>query len=69
MDEVGEAQRRADWELLEEAETALDDLDAVFRRLDSGSYGRCEVCEAPLGEARLAERPLTRRCPGHPAAG
>jgi len=62
---VSEAERRADWALLEEAEGTLDALDAALRRLDAGTYGRCEVCEEPLGEALLAERPLTRRCGEH----
>jgi RNA polymerase-binding transcription factor DksA len=66
--EVSEAARRADWALLEEAEEALDDLDAALRRLDAGTYWHCEVCEEPLGEALLAESPLTRRCAEHSPA-
>ena len=67
MDELSEAGRRADWALLEEAEGVLDDLDAALRRLDSGTYWRCEVCDDALGGALLAQRPLTRRCAEHSA--
>ncbi|MDA8063009.1 MAG: hypothetical protein M0T80_11375 [Actinomycetota bacterium] len=56
---------RADCGLLEAAELVLDDLDAALARLDSGHYGRCEVCDDPLGGALLEESPLLRRCGRH----
>ncbi|MCC5952397.1 MAG: TraR/DksA C4-type zinc finger protein [Acidimicrobiia bacterium] len=43
----------------------LDDIDAALRRLDDGTYGRCEVCGVDIGEARLDAMPATRWCIEH----
>jgi RNA polymerase-binding transcription factor DksA len=39
----------------------LDAVEAAMARLDAGTYGRCEGCEAGLGEL-LAVDPTARRC-------
>ena len=31
-------------------------------RIDSGSFGICEVCEEDISEARLKARPVTTLC-------
>lgn len=52
---------------LDLVEADLDGVDAALRRLDEGSYGNCEVCEARLGDQQLAADPVARRCPEHAA--
>jgi len=37
-------------------------LDEAVRRLDEGTYGICEDCEAPISPARLRALPFARRC-------
>jgi len=51
--------------LLDRARSDLDDVDTALRRLEEGSYGRCEACGGPVGEARLAELPAARYCLRH----
>ena len=48
--------------LLASAESTLSELRAADERLQSGDYGRCEVCGVAIGEDRLAAMPTTRRC-------
>ena len=48
--------------LVDQARTHLADLDEALQRLESGSYGRCESCEADIGAERLAARPVARTC-------
>ena len=43
----------------------LDAVDHALLRLDSGSYGTCEVCEAALPDDTLATDPVSRRCQEH----
>ena len=42
--------------------THLADLDAAEQRLTAGTYGVCERCGEPIGDARLEARPAARRC-------
>jgi RNA polymerase-binding transcription factor DksA len=51
--------------VLEQARTRLAELDAAISRVADGSYGRCEVCGAPIGDARLQARPAARTCITH----
>jgi DnaK suppressor protein len=37
-------------------------LDEALRRLDEGTYGICEDCDAPISPARLRALPFARRC-------
>ena len=55
--ERGEAER-----LATELREALDDVDAALARLSAGTYGSCEVCGKPIGEARLEAMPAARLC-------
>jgi RNA polymerase-binding transcription factor DksA len=55
--ERGEAER-----LASELREALDEVDAALERLESGSYGNCEVCGKPIGVARLEAMPAARLC-------
>lgn len=43
-------------------DAALADLAAAEARLDAGTYGRCEVCGAPIAGPRLAALPWASRC-------
>ncbi len=40
----------------------LDQVEQSLVKLDDGSYGLCEVCGQPIGEARLEFRPWSITC-------
>ena len=40
----------------------LAEVDAAVERLDAGTYGTCERCGRPIGEARLDALPAARTC-------
>jgi RNA polymerase-binding transcription factor DksA len=44
------------------AELELAELEEAVKRVDSGSYGNCEACGKPIGEARLEALPTARFC-------
>jgi len=48
--------------LVRQAQQRLDEVDAATRRLDDGSYGRCEVCGRSIPAGRLEARPEARTC-------
>ena len=48
--------------LLEQARSHLADLDQAIRRIEAGTYGRCEDCGQPITAERLAARPAARTC-------
>ena len=48
--------------LLEARTRERNQLDEALRRLDEGTYGICEHCEAPISPARLRAMPFARRC-------
>jgi DnaK suppressor protein len=56
-----------EWELsvIESLENELNLIDQALKRVDAGTYGRCEICKRPIGEERLVERPMTRFCKKH----
>src|SRR5687768_10986121 len=60
-------EREKDMSILESLESSLNDVDQALARLDEGSYGRCEVCNKPIGDERLEARPMTRLCVEHQA--
>lgn len=47
---------------LRSAEHRLQQVDDALVRLDDGTYGTCEVCEGPIGAARLEALPFTTVC-------
>lgn len=51
-----------DLSILDDLEAELRDVEHALARLEEGTYGICEVCREPIGEARLEERPATRLC-------
>lgn len=48
--------------LLAAATEHLADVDAALARIESGGYGRCERCGAPIPRERLLARPAARTC-------
>ena len=44
------------------AETALNEVLAALRRMDEGTYGRCEQCSSTIGLERLEILPQTAIC-------
>jgi DnaK suppressor protein len=48
--------------LLQNGEQALDEINSALRRLDAGTYGRCEECGAAIPKARLQALPYARHC-------
>lgn len=58
-------EREKDFSILEQVEAELADVERALRRLDDGSYGRCEACGDSIADERLAEQPATRFCVSH----
>ena len=48
--------------LVSQARGHLAEIDAAITRLDVGTYGVCERCGQPIGDARLRARPVARAC-------
>ncbi len=42
----------------------LAEVDAALVRVDAGTYGVCEACGSPIGDARLEALPAARLCIG-----
>jgi DnaK suppressor protein len=40
----------------------LSEIDDALSKLEAGTYGDCEQCHQPIGEARLAAVPTARLC-------
>lgn len=40
----------------------LSKIEEALERIEDGSYGYCEVCEEPIGDARLRARPVATYC-------
>jgi hypothetical protein len=45
-----------------QAQEALEEVEGALRRLDDGTYGRCEGCGELIAPERLEALPATRRC-------
>jgi RNA polymerase-binding transcription factor DksA len=48
--------------LMHNEELVLDEITAALERLDQGTFGRCEECQAVIPKARLTALPYTRHC-------
>jgi len=48
--------------LIRQTRLHLAAIDAAVERLDAGTYGTCARCGQPIGEARLAARPVAVTC-------
>jgi DnaK suppressor protein len=60
-----EVERELDHSLVDLVDVELAELDAAQERLAAGTYGRCEVCDGPIGDERLEAVPWARRCVVH----
>ena len=40
----------------------LNDIEDALQKIDEGTYGVCEQCGGPIGEARLEAMPAARLC-------
>jgi RNA polymerase-binding transcription factor DksA len=60
-------EREKDLSILEQVEAELADVEHALRRLDDGTYGRCEVCGKAIPDERLEAMPATRLCVAHQA--
>ncbi len=43
----------------------LQDVERALRKIDDGTYGKCETCGEEIAEARLDAMPATRYCIDH----
>jgi len=43
----------------------LQQIDAALERIESGTYGTCDVCGKAISEPRLEAMPATPRCIDH----
>ncbi|MHB1034996.1 MAG: TraR/DksA family transcriptional regulator [Pirellulales bacterium] len=41
---------------------ALNQVDGALKRIEDGSYGRCETCDGKLSNARLEAIPYAAQC-------
>lgn len=48
--------------LLNQLREQLDETEHALAKFDDGTYGTCEACRQPIGEARLEAMPATRYC-------
>jgi DnaK suppressor protein len=48
--------------LIRQAEQHLEEITAAVMRLNTGTYGTCDRCGAPIGQQRLEARPAARVC-------
>lgn len=57
-----QVQREVSLSMLEQVEAELSDVEAAMRKLDEGTYGKCEACGKDIAEERLAALPMARFC-------
>ena len=55
-------ERAKDLSILIGMEAKLTDIERALERLAAGTYGVCEACGQPIGEARLEASPGARFC-------
>lgn len=57
--------RDNDAAVLDALEAHYDSVLAALRRIESGTYGKCEACGESIGEARLEANPAATTCAAH----
>ncbi len=50
---------------LEQLETRMNEVKSALEKIDEGTYGVCEECEAPIEEDRLEANPAAKTCKAH----
>ncbi len=58
-------QQMADASSAQNLQTLLEDVLRARKKIDEGSYGRCDVCDGPIGDERLEFRPWSVTCVQH----
>jgi RNA polymerase-binding transcription factor DksA len=58
-------EREKDLSILLAIDRDLRDVSDAIDRLEQGTYGRCEACDAPIPDDRLEAVPATRFCIDH----
>jgi RNA polymerase-binding transcription factor DksA len=61
-------EREKDMSILDRIEAERADVERALRRVDDGTYGRCEACGREIAKARLDIRPGARFCVDDQAA-
>lgn len=51
------------------AKAEIESIDQALVRIDTGQYGRCEVCGQEIPQSRLEALPAASRCIGCEQAG
>ena len=46
----------------ERLQALLEEIDRAEAKVDDGSYGVCDACGSPIGDARLEARPWSTHC-------
>jgi RNA polymerase-binding protein DksA len=54
--------REIDLTLEENARASIAQIDRALRKLEDGSYGRCDKCDKPIGDDRLSAAPYATLC-------
>ena len=55
-------EREIDAGVLQRVEAELAEVGAALERLESGTYGTCEICGNPIADGRLEAVPAARYC-------
>lgn len=58
-------QQMADASSAQQLQTLLEETLRARKKVDEGSYGRCDVCDGPIGAERLEFRPWSTACVKH----
>lgn len=54
--------QKLDMTVLKDPKSLCEDVLNALRRVDEGTYGRCELCEQDIIEERLEVLPFARYC-------
>jgi RNA polymerase-binding protein DksA len=54
--------REIDYTLEDNSGQILQEIDAALKRIEDGTYGKCEVCGKEIGEERLEANPWASLC-------
>jgi DnaK suppressor protein len=57
-----ETDRGRDLRLLERDQRLIAKIQIALQRIEEGTFGVCDSCGGPIGEARLRARPVTNQC-------
>jgi len=58
----GENMQRLLARLDDRGKAEIEEIDRAFVRIESGDYGRCELCKKPIPLARLEALPAAATC-------